>query len=128
VGKTSRIIAERAVKSISDCIALDSDYLNRVTFGDLSLRSELIDLFLTQVAATVIKLPLLRNPDDWRFNAHSLRGAAAAIGAQEIAALCTRWEEAGMPNLANDRQDCVVQLQAAEVRFRASIATLSPST
>jgi HPt (histidine-containing phosphotransfer) domain-containing protein len=126
VGKTSRIIAEHANDTIYNCITLDADYFNRVTFGDLSLRSELIDLFLAQVAATILKLPLLRSPEDWRFNAHSLRGAAAAIGAQEIAALCTHWEESGMPSLAADRQDCVVQLQAAEVRFRDALKTLKP--
>jgi HPt (histidine-containing phosphotransfer) domain-containing protein len=126
VGKTSRIIADLAAKPISDCIALDADYLNRVTFDDLSLRGELIDLFLAQVAATIIKLPLLRRPDDWRFTAHSLRGAASAIGAQEIAALCTHWEEAGMPRLVLERQDCVTQLQAAEARFRDALKTLRP--
>jgi HPt (histidine-containing phosphotransfer) domain-containing protein len=126
VGKTSRAIADNAVKTISDCIALDADYLNRVTFGDLSLRSELIDLFLAQVAATTIKLPLTCRPDDWRFTAHSLRGAAAAIGAQEIAALCTHWEEAGMPRDIAARQDCAVLLQAAEARFRDALQTLRP--
>jgi HPt (histidine-containing phosphotransfer) domain-containing protein len=126
VGKTSKLIADSAVKPISDCIALDTDYLDHVTFGDLALRRELIDLFLAQVAATILKLPLTRRPDDWRFTAHSLRGAASAIGAKAIAALCTHWEEAGMPRLAAGRQECATILREAEARFRDAIATLRP--
>lgn len=124
MGKTSKIIATIAGIATFDCIALDSDYLNRVTFGDLSLRQELINLFLAQVSSMILRLPLINRPDDWRFNAHSLRGAAAAIGAKEIAALCTHWEETGMPGLVSGRQDCVGLLQDAEVRFRDALTTL----
>jgi hypothetical protein len=126
VGKTSKRVADIAGSTIENCAALDQDYLDRVTFGDIPLRDELISLFLAQVASMLIKLPLLRTPDDWRFNAHSLRGAAAAIGANQIAALCTHWEETGMPGLAADRQDCVLLLQVAEVRFRDALVTLRP--
>jgi Hpt domain len=126
VGKTSKTVASSSVKTIFDCVALDFGYLDRVTFGDVPLRDELIKLFLTQVSSMILKLPLLTKPDDWRFNAHSLRGAAAAIGAQEIAALCTHWEESGMPGLASGRQDCVALLQSAEHRFRDALTTLRP--
>jgi HPt (histidine-containing phosphotransfer) domain-containing protein len=126
VGKSSKIIADHSNNSISNCVSLDKDYLDRVTFGDLPLRDELINLFLSQVASTILKLPLLRKPDDWRFSAHSLRGAAAAIGANEIAALCTHWEEAGPPRLVAGKQDCVEALQAAEIRFRDALTTLRP--
>jgi HPt (histidine-containing phosphotransfer) domain-containing protein len=127
VGKSSKIIADLSNQTISNCVSLDQDYLDRVTFGDVPLRDELINLFLSQVASTILKLPLLRKPDDWRFSAHSLRGAAAAIGAQEIATLCTHWEETGPPRLADDKQNCATELQAAEARFRTSIATLRPA-
>jgi Hpt domain len=126
VGKTSRSVADSAGQSISNCISLDKNYLDRVTFGDIPLRDELINLFLTQVSATILKLPLLRKPDDWRFTAHSLRGAAAAIGAQEIAALCTFWEESGPPRLASAKQECATDLAAAEARFRDATKTLRP--
>lgn len=126
MGKTLKDVVERSVQTISDCVAIDKIYLDRVTFGDIPLRDELINLFLAQVASMILKLPLLRRPDDWRFNAHSLRGAASAIGAQEIAALCTHWEEAGMPRLVATRQNCVVLLQAAEIRFRDALKTLRP--
>jgi HPt (histidine-containing phosphotransfer) domain-containing protein len=126
MGKPSKHVAEHTSSAISNCVALDTQYLNRVTFGDIALRSELIDLFLAQVASTVLKLPLIRRPDDWRFTAHSLRGAASAIGAQEIAELCTHWEEDGPPRLVAARQDCVGHLQAAEARFREALPALKP--
>ena len=124
MGKTSKKVVRYSNTTISDCVALDKAYLDRVTFGDLPLRDELISLFLSQVASMILKLPLINRPDDWRFNAHSLRGAASAIGAQEIAALCTHWEESGMPAQASARQDGVGVLQAADVRFRDAIKTL----
>ncbi len=126
MGKTSKNVASSPAKPISDCVALDKDYLDRVTFGDIPLRDELINLFLAQVASMILKLPLLSKPDDWRFNAHSLRGAAAALGAQEIAALCTHWEEAGMPGNVSRRVDCMDLLKAAEARFRGALTTLRP--
>ena len=120
MGRQTHKIAANAVGAIKNCSPLNRDYLETVTFGDSALREDLLTLFRDQLLAAIQKLPLIASAQDWRFLTHSLRGAAAAIGADEIAALCRNWEEAGMPGIET-RQQSAAQLQAARIRFEKAL-------
>lgn len=124
MGTASKRVAEDHGVAIYDCPALDVDYLERVTFGESALRDELLGLFLAQVSGLIVRLPLIGTAQDWRFSTHSLRGAAAAIGANEIADLCARWEEQGLPPIPAERRVRSNELQNAATRFREALTAL----
>jgi HPt (histidine-containing phosphotransfer) domain-containing protein len=73
---------------------LDLDHLTTATFGDADLEAEVLDLFrdqcrrLAPVLASAAPLP------ERREGAHTLKGAARAIGAGDLAAALDRLEAA----------------------------------
>lgn len=79
---------------------LDLAYLRQQTAGDADLERDLLALLLSQCASL---LPLLTCPDDEarrRSAAHSLRGAAAALGARRLAAAAAEIEAGKKPSIA----------------------------
>jgi hypothetical protein len=86
-------IAERdALSEQSDEAVFDRACLARNTMNDAALQSEVLTLFIDQLAkiefADWSKL-------DLNFEMHALRGAAAALGALQIEIICTRWQDYG---------------------------------
>jgi HPt (histidine-containing phosphotransfer) domain-containing protein len=72
---------------------LDTDHLARATFEDRDLEAELLDLFRDQCRRLA---PLLAGDaprTERREGAHTLKGAARAIGAARLAAALERVEE-----------------------------------
>ena len=69
--------------------ALNAQQFIMSTMGERNLQLEVIALFLAQLN-TVANRDL---KSDTKFLAHTLRGAALAIGAEEIAAMALTWEE-----------------------------------
>lgn len=79
---------------------LDLAYLRGQTAGDAELERDLLALLLSQCASL---LPLLVSPDDEtrrREAAHSLRGAAAALGARRLASAAAEIEAGREPTIA----------------------------
>lgn len=66
--------------------AVDFSVLDRMTGGDDAISEEVLDLFVQQAALWSPMLDV-RN-EGWRDAVHTLRGAAAGIGAGELARLC----------------------------------------
>jgi hypothetical protein len=83
--------------SAQNCIALDVAYLNQTTFGDIALRTEILGLFRAQVKAVRTQLLLPIDQKAWVYLTHTLKGAAAAVGAQQLAALADMWGGNGAP-------------------------------
>ena len=72
---------------------IDVAHLDRQTFGDVALRAELLGLFETQCRAL---LPVVEVAGEGASEAaHSLRGAALAIGAFAVADASGAIEESG---------------------------------
>jgi HPt (histidine-containing phosphotransfer) domain-containing protein len=74
---------------------IDLAHLARYTGGEAQLDAELLDLFSRQCTVTVELLEtLLGAPDGkaWRAATHSLKGAAASVGASGFADLAARAE------------------------------------
>lgn len=70
--------------------AVDFAVLERMTGGDDGVTEEILGLFVQQAA---IWSPLLDvREEGWRDAAHTLRGAAAGVGADALAAACAAAE------------------------------------
>jgi HPt (histidine-containing phosphotransfer) domain-containing protein len=78
----------------SDARILDIAHLHRQTFGDRALECEVLALFEQQC----LRLPRLiargENPRERADAAHTLKGAARAVGAWRVAALAAALETA----------------------------------
>ncbi len=72
--------------------AVDFTVLERMTGGDDGITEEVLGLFVQQAA---LWSPLLDvREDGWRDGVHTIRGAAAGIGADALAAACQTAEAA----------------------------------
>ena len=72
--------------------AVDFDVLERMTGGDDAVSEEVLGLFAQQAA---LWAPLLDVRDEgWRDGVHTIRGAAAGIGAGRLAEACAAAEAA----------------------------------
>ena len=72
--------------------AVDFSVLEGMTGGDAAISEEVLGLFVEQAALW----SALLNPkiDGWRDGVHTIRGAAAGIGAGDLAAICPQAETA----------------------------------
>jgi HPt (histidine-containing phosphotransfer) domain-containing protein len=104
-------------------IALDVQQLNRSTFGDRGLRAEIVRLFTVQLVQTRARVVDAENAQDWRFVMHTLKGAASAVGALELAYLAAQWESQGLPADFGDREKILSQFDRAQFAFAQAIET-----
>jgi HPt (histidine-containing phosphotransfer) domain-containing protein len=98
--------------------AIDFAYLSRQTAGDRELERELLVLFAQQC---VVHLRVIHGSPDRQERmdaAHTLKGAARAIGAWQVAEAADRIEEslAGPEQKANETALDALALAAAEAR------------
>ena len=72
--------------------SVDFTVLEGMTGGDASISEEVLGLFVEQAALW----SALLNPrvEGWRDGVHTIRGAAAGIGAGDLAAICAEAEVA----------------------------------
>ncbi|OGN50958.1 MAG: histidine phosphotransferase [Caulobacterales bacterium RIFOXYB1_FULL_67_16] len=72
--------------------AVDFSVLEGMTSGDAAISEEVLGLFVEQAALW----SALLNPkvEGWRDGVHTIRGAAAGIGAGDLAAICAQAEAA----------------------------------
>jgi HPt (histidine-containing phosphotransfer) domain-containing protein len=99
----------------------DEMHFVRQTFGDPALQKEIAGLFLAQVndAKQAFATPMTNAA--WRFLTHTLKGAAASVGANRIAQLAAQWELAGSPQDPDTRKQIVDQFLAESAAFSASV-------
>ena len=84
--------------------AVDFGVLDRTTGGDDAVAEEVLGLFVEQAAMWSAMLdPAI---DGWRDAVHTIRGAAAGIGAEALAAVCAEAEGAN-PSVAAPALDRV---------------------
>ncbi|MDY6924161.1 MAG: Hpt domain-containing protein [Pseudomonadota bacterium] len=72
--------------------AVDFTVLERMTAGDDAISEEVLGLFVQQAAMWSPMLDV--REDGWRDGVHTIRGAAAGIGAEALAEACQRAEAA----------------------------------
>lgn len=96
--------------------AVDFAVLERMTGGVDVITEEILGLFVQQAA---IWSPLLDvREDGWRDAAHTLRGAAAGIGAEAVATACALAE-------AVDKADAPPLLERARTALEAALVDVA---
>ncbi|MBL8790191.1 MAG: Hpt domain-containing protein [Rhizobiales bacterium] len=99
----------------------DEAHFVRQTFGDPDLQQEIIHLFLAQINDARLAFSAPMTTTAWRFLTHTLKGAAASVGANRIAQLASQWELAGSPQDSQGRRLIVEQFNAETAAFTASV-------
>ena len=90
------------------------------------LAAEVLGLFLVQLPAMLEALEAAGDASAWRFATHTLKGAAASIGAPRLCALAAELETMGFPGDHNVRLLRLQAVKAAAAEFRQAAAKLLP--
>jgi HPt (histidine-containing phosphotransfer) domain-containing protein len=101
----------------ADHDSVDLEHLQRTTFGDAGLEREVLTMFVMQAVRLVGRLGTL--PPDAGALAHTLKGAARAIGAFRVAD-CSAALEAAIRD-SGDPSQALTNLNAAVAQACAAI-------
>ena len=117
-------MAQPAAKTIAKIVdqapgAIDRGHLTRMTFGDRSLEREVLALFDRQADLLLARMRG-GEPQARAARAHTLRGSASGIGADNVARAAQAVEQAGPA----ERDTAMAALATAVVEARAAIAEL----
>jgi HPt (histidine-containing phosphotransfer) domain-containing protein len=94
-----------------DARVLDLKHLRVYTQGSTDLEHELLGLFRVQMHEQLLAVLGARNAADWQFATHTLKGAARAVGAGEVAETASKLEEMGIAAAAADRARMLARLE-----------------
>ena len=98
--------------SWDETVILDDNHLREFTGGDSALQAHVLRIFLDH-APFYLKTLCLPNNDNWRADAHKLKGAARSIGAWRLAVEAERAEALGYPAQDDPRRSkCAHELLA----------------
>jgi HPt (histidine-containing phosphotransfer) domain-containing protein len=93
---------------------LNYDYLNEITGGDAEFIAELLGDFVSQTPALIEQITTALAQGDAATVgkvAHTLKGSARAIGADEFAAIAFELEQAGKQGNLTDAPNALHRLQ-----------------
>lgn len=93
-----------------ETVVLDAHHLQEFTDGDVALQAHVMQTFL-DYAPSYLKVLCTPGNENWRADAHKLKGAARSIGAWRLAISAERAEALGNP-AGNDprRMQCCREL------------------
>lgn len=108
-----------AVRSIVENV-IDLEHLDQYTLGDRTLQAELLQLFRTQLKNQTNILMSCGTEVDWKSAAHTLKGAAHAIGAGQVRRVAETMET--IPFTEKGGRDALVkQLKLAGADFESQV-------
>ncbi len=110
--------------NIGDARVLDLEHLRIYTQGSAELERELLDLFRMQMHEQLLAVLGARNAADWQFATHTLKGAARAVGAGEVAETAAKLEEMGIVATAADRARMLARLERDITMCEKTIANM----
>lgn len=90
---------------------IDLAALHRNTWNDRVLERELLALFASEAPLSLDRLRRAISAEDWRFAAHSLKGASLAVGASRLARLAEAAETFDVTSKA--RAEATAKIKAA---------------
>ena len=120
-------MASARLKQATDSAVFDRLGLEHNTMHDQRLAAEVLGLFLAQLPATLQLLDEAGTLADWKFAAHTLKGSAAAVGAQKLQNLAACLELLPFPGEAGLRLLRLQGLRAAAVEFREAARSAYPA-
>lgn len=97
---------------------IDLVYLARQCMGDMGLEHEMLRLFDTTIKGYLVRLMADPSPEQIRFNLHTIKGAAAGVGAFTIADLAKAMEaeaRAGGTVTSEQMNDLRIAIEEASV-------------
>jgi HPt (histidine-containing phosphotransfer) domain-containing protein len=100
---------------------VDLKHLGRYTLGDRALEHEVLELFLSQLPATIASLGSACNDRDWRMAAHTLKGSGRAVGAWRIARLAEQAERSTPWKNPTQLQQTLAMIEDAAEEARSYI-------
>jgi HPt (histidine-containing phosphotransfer) domain-containing protein len=113
--KTARLRGEARERLAGDPI--DRAYLERFTLRNEALEREVLELFADQAPLYLEQLRTANTAKAWRDAAHTIKGAASAVGAWRVARLATMAEhvavEADLARSEGHREEAVAAVAAA---------------
>ncbi len=116
----NRVGRQRVAPVAAPSAPLDLSHLRRFTVGNKALEREVLELFSEQAPLTLQAMQLAQTEKAWRDAAHTLKGSAFAVGANEIARTAAEAELArGEPQRWSE---LLVRLDAAIRDAQAYIA------
>jgi hypothetical protein len=119
VGRLSRQHRDTHHFDATASVVFDRERFEANTMHDSVLQCEILGLFLAQLVQMRARLTEgAVSVEDSKFLGHTLRGAAAAVGALEFEDMGANWEK-----LTASDADLTRMINAAEVRFRQAIAS-----
>ena len=92
---------------------IDMNHLCHYTMGDVDLAQEVLNLFRVQARLYVEALQNEGTPDDWKLAAHTLKGSAQSIGADELATAARNCEQIVNGQSNADWDNAVSAMEAA---------------
>lgn len=81
-------------------VVLDRNHLSLYTGGDSALEAELFGLLSSQIEACLGRLRNAKEAQAWKDAAHTLKGAARAVGAMALGQACEEAEGRPMDDAA----------------------------
>jgi HPt (histidine-containing phosphotransfer) domain-containing protein len=110
------LIIDPLSKELAD-VSFDRLYLVQHTMESPELEREIIDLFLAQLPDILGKLLVSKTPEEWKFQTHTLKGSALAVGAFKIGALARTLEMPEHVKPTPERTTLIHKLQIAAAEF-----------
>ncbi|WP_262696413.1 Hpt domain-containing protein [Kordiimonas aquimaris] len=93
----------------SDVVILDQEHLFSYTSGDEDLQKRILELFIENAPSYLATLSRPNN-ENWRSDAHKLKGTARAIGAKRLAEIAEKAEKLGVKQVSNADQRTMLLL------------------
>jgi HPt (histidine-containing phosphotransfer) domain-containing protein len=104
----------------------DQAHLARYTMNSIELEREIIGLFLVQLPATVDMIEEAETAAEWKLATHTLKGAAAAVGAKRLEAIAIELESIKVDSDVNVKLLLLESLGNAVVEFRDAMRHVYP--
>lgn len=104
----------------------DRAHLAHYTMNDEILEREVVGLFLTQLNVTIDMIETAGTAAEWRLWTHTLKGAAAAIGAFRLQSVALALENAAFDPDQGDPRPQLDPLAEAVAELRQHLAETFP--
>ncbi|MCA3554643.1 Hpt domain-containing protein [Aestuariivirga sp.] len=119
-------MASAMLKPGADSAVFDRLGLEHNTMHDQRLAVEVLGLFLAQLPATLQLLDNAATAAEWKFAAHTLKGASAAVGAQKLQNLAACLENLAFPGEPGVRLLRLQGLRVAAAEFAQAAGSAYP--
>jgi HPt (histidine-containing phosphotransfer) domain-containing protein len=116
-----------ALQKVQDCGELrifevfDQAHLAHYTMNSVELEREIIDLFLQQLPVTIALIEDATTAAEWKLATHTLKGAAAAVGAHRLKAIAVDLEKLNIDADVKTKEAIMAALFDANEEFKAAV-------